>query len=138
MSIGTIIAIVLFAVVVGYFVLAYRRMKNIQVPTSEKVIILSENNFDHQTRRGVTLVDFWATWCMPCKMMVPALNDVAEELNGKAKVAKVDVDQHQLLAAKYNVRSIPTLILLRDGKEVKRFVGVKDKNFLLKQIREVM
>ncbi len=138
MSIGTIIAIVLFAVVVGYFVLAYRRMKKIQVPTSEKVIILSENNFDHQTRRGVTLVDFWATWCMPCKMMVPALNDVAEELNGKAKVAKVDVDQHQSLAAKYNVRSIPTLILLRDGKEVKRFVGVKDKNFLLKHIKEVM
>ena len=66
------------------------------------------------------------------------LNDVAEELNGKAKVAKVDVDQHQSLAAKYNVRSIPTLILLRDGKEVKRFVGVKDKNFLLKQIKEVM
>ena len=108
------------------------------MPTSEKVIILSENNFDHQTRRGVTLVDFWATWCMPCKMMVPALNDVADELNGKAKVAKVDVDQHQSLAAKYKVRSIPTLILFKDGKEVKRFVGVKDKNFLLKQIKEVM
>ena len=70
--------------------------------------------------------------------MVPALNDVAEELNGKAKVAKVDVDQNQELAAKYKVRSIPTLVLLKDGKEIKRFVGVKDKNFLLKQIKEVM
>lgn len=138
MSIGLIIAIVIFAAIVVYFVLAYRRMKNMQVPTSEKVVVLSINNFDHQTRRGVTLVDFWATWCMPCKMMVPALNDVAEELNGKAKVAKVDVDQNQELAAKYKVRSIPTLVLLKDGKEVKRFVGVKDKNFLLKQIKEVM
>ncbi len=138
MSIGLIIAIVIFAAIAGYFVLAYRRMKNMQVPTSEKVVVLSINNFDHQTRRGVTLVDFWATWCMPCKMMVPALNDVAEELNGKAKVAKVDVDQNQELAAKYKVRSIPTLVLLKDGKEIKRFVGVKDKNFLLKQIKEVM
>lgn len=138
MSTGVIIAIALFVVVVGYFVFAFRRMKKIQVPTSEKVVILNVSNFEHQTKRGVTLVDFWATWCMPCKIMVPALNDVAEELNGKVKVAKVDVDQNQALAAKFKVRSIPTLILFKDGKEINRFVGVKDKSFLLKQLKEVL
>ena len=86
MSIGTIIAIVLFAVVVGYFVLAYRRMKNIQVPTSEKVIILSENNFDHQTRRGVTLVDFWATWCGGCRQIIKEYEPLKKEI-GEDKVA---------------------------------------------------
>ncbi len=138
MSIGAIIAIVLAVVVVGYFGIALRRMKKIQVPSSEKIVNLNEANFEHQIKRGITLVDFWATWCMPCKIMVPALNDVAEELDGKVKIAKVDVDQNQSLSAKFKVRSIPTLILLKDGKEINRFVGVKDRNFLLKQLRAVL
>jgi len=138
MSIGLIVALVLVAIVAVYFGIALRRMKRMQVPTSEKVVVLNVTNFDHQTKRGLTLVDFWATWCMPCKVMVPALNDVAEELDGKVKVGKVDVDQNQALAAKFKVRSIPTLILFKDGKEINRFVGVKDKNFLLKQLKEVL
>jgi len=138
MSIGLIVALVLVAIVAVYFGIALRRMKRMQVPTSERVVVLNVTNFDHQTKRGLTLVDFWATWCMPCKVMVPALNDVAEELDGKVKVGKVDVDQNQALAAKFKVRSIPTLILFKDGKEINRFVGVKDKNFLLKQLKEVL
>ena len=138
MSTGAIIALVLLVVVVGYYWLAYRRMKNMKVASSEKIVVLNEANFEHQTKRGVTLVDFWATWCMPCKMMVPALNEVAEELDGKVKVAKVDVDQNQSLSAKFKVRSIPTLIIMKDGKEINRFVGVKDKSFLLKQLKDVM
>jgi len=138
MSTGAIIAIILAVVVVGYFGIALRRMKKIQVPSSEKIVNLNEANFEHQIKRGVTLVDFWATWCMPCKIMVPALNDVAEELDGKVKIAKVDVDKNQSLSAKFKVRSIPTLILFKDGKEINRFVGVKDKNYLLKQLKAVL
>ena len=138
MSIGLIIALVLIAVVAVYFVIALRRMKRMQVPTSEKVVVLNVTNFDHQTKQGITLVDFWATWCMPCKVMVPALNDVAEELDGRVKVGKVDVDQNKSLAAKFKVRNIPTIVLLKDGKEINRFVGVKDKNFLLKQLKDVL
>jgi len=138
MSTGLIIALVLIAVVVGYFGIALRRMKKMQVPSSEKIVNLNEANFEHQIKRGITLVDFWATWCMPCKIMVPALNEVAEEFDGEVKVAKVDVDQNKSLSAKFNVRSIPTLILFKDGKEINRFVGVKDKNFLLKQLKAVM
>ncbi len=72
---------------------------------------------------------------MPCKMMAPVLNQVAENVQGPARVAKVNVEEYQNLAGKFKVRSIPTLLLLKDGKEVNRFVGVKSKDFLLKQIR---
>ena len=138
MSTGAIIALALLVAVVGYYWLAYRRMTNMKVASSEKIVILNEANFEHQTKRGVVLVDFWATWCMPCKMMVPAHSEVAEALEGKATVAKGDVDKNQSLSAKFKVRSIPTLIVLKDGKEINRFVGVKDKSFLLKQLKDVM
>ncbi len=137
MSTTLIVILGVIVVVVGYFYFALRRMKKIDVPASAKIKTLTGNNFKHQVKNGVTLVDFWATWCMPCKMMVPVLNELAEELEGKVTVGKVDVDQNQSLAAEYKVRSIPTLVLLKNGKEINRFVGVKDKKFLLKQLGEV-
>ena len=112
-------------------------MKKSDVPTSTKIKILTGGNFKHQVKNGVTLVDFWATWCMPCKIMVPVLNELADELDGKVTIGKVDVDQNKPLAGEFKVRSIPTLVLLKNGKEINRFVGVKDKKFLLKQLSEV-
>ena len=88
-------------------------------------------------RKDTVLVDFWAPWCAPCKMLAPALNDLAEEDHDNCTIAKLNVEQHQQLAQKYNVRNIPTMILFRDGKEVKRFTGVKTKNFLVKECRLV-
>ncbi len=112
-----------------------RRMKNTpMVEDHEKVITLTESNFNHQTKNKVVLVDFWAEWCAPCRMMAPVLNEVAAELNGNSHVGKVDIQKFQSLASKYNVRSIPTLILFKNGKEVNRFVGIKSKAFLLKEI----
>ena len=73
------------------------------------------------------LVDFWATWCMPCRMLAPTIEEIAEEAEGRAYVGKVNVDEEGELAMKYGVRSIPTLIFFRDGKEVGRMVGVQDK-----------
>jgi thioredoxin 1 len=137
MSTTLIVILGIIVVVVGYFYFALRRMKKIDVPASAKIKTLTGTNFKQQVKSGITLVDFWATWCMPCKMMVPVLNELAEELEGKVTVGKVDVDQNQSLAAEYKVRSIPTLVLLKNGKEINRFVGVKDKKFLLKQLGEV-
>jgi len=82
------------------------------------------------------LVDFWAPWCGPCKMVAPILNEIAEEQQGKVRVGKVNVDNQQALATKFKVRNIPTLVLLKNGKEVKRFVGVKSKKTLLEGIAE--
>ncbi|MBN2806228.1 MAG: thioredoxin [Prolixibacteraceae bacterium] len=98
------------------------------------VITLTDKNFQQQTKNKLVLVDFWAEWCAPCRLMAPILNEVASELTGNARVGKVNVEQYQTLAQKFKIRGIPTMILFKDGKEVNRFVGVKTKEFLLKQI----
>ena len=77
------------------------------------------------------LVDFWATWCGPCKMLSPVIEKLAEELEGKVKVGKVNVDEETELAVKYNVEVIPTLILFKDGKEVKRTAGYFEKEEII-------
>ena len=101
------------------------------------VLTLTEQNFQQQTKNKVVLVDFWATWCAPCRMMAPVLNDVASDLSGNSKVGKVNIEQFQSLAQKFKVRSIPTLILFKNGIEINRFVGLKSKEFLLKEIAKV-
>ena len=85
------------------------------------VINLTRDNFEAEVTefKGTVLVDFWASWCMPCKMLSPVVDEVAEEVTS-AKVAKVNVDEQQSLAARFNVMSIPTLIVFKDGKEVRR------------------
>jgi len=120
------------------YLIARLKVKNLPaVENHEKIITLTDKNFQHQTKNNVMLVDFWAEWCPPCKMMAPVLNDVAAELTGNAYVGKVDVDQYQLLAQQYQVRNIPTMILYKNGKEIERFVGIKSKAFLVQQINKV-
>ncbi len=132
-----IIAFLLIALFATFF-LNYRKMKQIPVVEDNgKIKKLSDQNFDHQIKNGITLVDFWATWCMPCKMMAPVLNNLSEELTGNASIGKLDVDQNKAASLKYGVRSIPTLVLFKNGKEINRFVGVKTKDFLLKEIQKV-
>ena len=125
--------ILAFAVLV---LVARSKMKNTPVvEDNDDIIKLTDKNFDHQTKNKVVLVDFWADWCVPCRMMAPILNDLAGDLNGNAYVGKVDVEQNRELAQKHNVRNIPTMVLFKNGKEVNRFVGVKTKDFLMNQIR---
>ena len=101
---------------------------------AEGVIDLDGTGYDDATKTGVVLVDFWAPWCGPCKMQTPILEKVAAELGEKAVIAKVNVDEHPELAAKYGVRSIPTLILLKDGENKQQFVGLQQQAALVSAI----
>lgn len=82
------------------------------------------------------LVDFWAEWCGPCKMIAPILDEIADEQVGSVKIAKVNIDNAPSTALKYEVMSIPTMILFKDGEPVKRMVGAKPKDAILQEIAE--
>ena len=103
---------------------------------SANLVELKESNFAAETQSGVVLVDFWAPWCGPCRMQTPILEQVAVQVAGKAKVAKLNVDEAPGVAAQFGVMSIPTLIVFKDGKLVKQFVGVQQAATLAKAIAE--
>ena len=86
----------------------------------------TDSNFKEEIKKGVTLVDFSAAWCGPCRMLSPIIEEVAKNFENKATVAKVDIDSDQKIAAEYQVTSVPTMILFKDGKEVERMVGLRD------------
>lgn len=133
-----IITGIIITVLGSFFLIARYKMKNIPlVEDNKNILTLTDKNFQFQTKNKVVLVDFWASWCAPCRMMAPVLNDVASDLTGNNYVGKVNIEQYQSLAQKYNVRNIPTLILFKNGTEVNRFVGIKNKEFILKQINNI-
>ncbi len=134
---GLIIAVVVIAVVAVLIMRSYNKMKNAPVVAeSELIEHLTAQNFAHKTKSGIVLVDFWADWCMPCKMMAPILNEVAEATEGTATIYKLNVDEQQQVAAKYGIRNIPTMILFKDGKEVERIIGVKPKDYIISSINK--
>ena len=102
----------------------------------EHVLSLREDNFDEQIKntRVPILVDFWASWCPPCKVIAPSLEQIAEEMSGKACVAKVNVDDNGDLASRFGIRSIPTLVLFKHGKVVDQVIGAVPKE----QIRQLL
>ncbi len=132
----TVMVLAALVALIGLFIFNTRqKMKSLKdVKDSEKIKILTDQNFQNKIKTGTFLVDFWASWCMPCKMMAPVLNEVAEEAGDKVTIAKLNVDEQKATAARFSVRSIPTMILFQNGKEVKRIVGVKSKDYLLKEL----
>ncbi len=97
-------------------------------------IKLTDANFDETVNEGITLVDFWAEWCGPCKMIAPILEEVSEEFEGKVKIAKLDVDSNPVSSAKYGIRSIPTMLTFKDGKMVDGISGAVPKQIIINKL----
>lgn len=105
---------------------------------SEAIKELNESNFQDTVNSGVTLVDFWAPWCGPCKMQLPILESLAGSIGDKATIAKVNVDESPSLAAQFGVRSIPTLLILKDGIVQQQMVGVQQEQDLESAINDAL
>lgn len=97
---------------------------------------LTESNFNTSIKKGLVLVDFYADWCRPCKMMQPILEDVATEYNSQITITKINIDNNKNISSKYNVTGIPCMILFENGKEVKRIVGYHEKEQLLEKLAD--
>jgi thioredoxin 1 len=97
---------------------------------------LTESNFNTSIKKGLVLVDFYADWCRPCKMMQPILEDVATEYNSQITITKINIDNNKNISSKYNVKGIPCMILFENGKEVKRVVGYHEKEQLLEKLAD--
>lgn len=101
------------------------------------VLKITSENFEQEVSKSniPVLLDFWASWCGPCRMVSPIVDEVANEVEGKVKVGKINVDEEQKLAEAFNVMSIPTLVVINNGKLVKQSVGVKSKNEILEMLK---
>ena len=99
---------------------------------------LNKDNFEQSIANGVALVDFWAEWCGPCKMQLPIIEEFSSEMEGKATIGKVNVDEELELAQSFGIQSIPTLILFKDGKPVKKLVGLHSKESLYEEVNQVL
>jgi len=101
------------------------------------VITITSKNFEQEVSKSEVpvLLDFWASWCGPCKMVSPIIDEVAKELEGKAKVGKINVDEEQELAQAFSIMSIPTLVVINNGKLVNQAVGVRSKSEILEMLK---
>jgi len=98
------------------------------------IVNVTDQNFSKETSEGLVLVDFWAPWCGPCKMVAPVLEEIDSEMSDKIQIAKLDVDENQETAGQYGVMSIPTLLLFKDGNVVDQVVGFQPKEALVELI----
>ena len=105
---------------------------------SEDVVILNEGNFEEEVINSSVpvLVDFWAVWCGPCSMIAPVVDEIAQEMKGKVKVGKVNVDESPALAGRYGIRAIPTLLIFKNGEVVDQIIGVQPKAAIIASLNK--
>jgi thioredoxin 1 len=102
-----------------------------------KYIELTAENFDETVNNGISLVDFWAPWCGPCRMIAPVIDELANDFDGKANICKVNTDEQQDLAVKYGVRSVPTILFMKDGEVVDQVIGAQSKQALTDKLNSI-
>jgi thioredoxin 1 len=112
--------------------------KENEMAENGKTVVVTDGNFNNEIEQhsGLSLVDFWAAWCGPCRMVAPVIEQLAGEYEGKLKVGKLDVDSNQQTAMRFNIRSIPSILIFKDGQLVDTVVGAVPKAFLERKIQE--
>ena len=103
-----------------------------------KYIELNSSNIEDTIKEGLALVDFWAPWCGPCRMIAPIIDELANDLEGKAKICKINSDEEQELVAKYGIRSIPTILFMKNGEVVDTIIGASSKQALIDKINSLL
>lgn len=98
------------------------------------IMNITDSTFKHETKDGLVLVDFWAPWCGPCKMIAPVLEEIDEEMGDQVKIVKLNVDENQVTTADFGVMSIPTLLLFKDGEVIEKLIGFQPKEHLVDMI----
>ena len=132
------VAILVVLLAVAYFK-RYKLLKNLEdTPDNENVIILTDDNFVKTTEIGISLIDFWAPWCAPCKILAPTINELANEYGERIQICKLNVDENHQTTTQLKIRSIPTVIMMQNGQIVGHFVGVKPKYVYAKAIKELI
>lgn len=105
---------------------------------AQNVKSINESEFNTEIKSGYVLVDFWATWCPPCKMLAPVLDELSKDFVGEIRFVKIDIDKNRSVAGQYQIQSIPTLILFKDGKAVNKWVGLQEKSAFKKVLQEAI
>ncbi|GAB6008258.1 thioredoxin [Dysgonomonas reticulitermitis] len=101
------------------------------------IVTLTSSNYDAETAKGLVLVDFWAPWCGPCRKMAPTLEEIATEYKGSVKIGKLNTDNYRKFSVEKKIEALPTIVIYKDGKEIKRLVGLRSKAELVKVIEEI-
>lgn len=113
-------------------------MKDSKMVGNDKVPELTNGEFEDFIKKGAVLIDFFAEWCMPCVMMGPVVDELSEKLKGKIRVGKVNIEDNQALAQKYNIRSIPNFILFKDGKQIQNFIGAMSAEDFEEKLKKLL
>jgi len=133
-----VIVLLIAAFIVFMFIYKKKLLKYDTKDDSKKIILLNDNTFYNKISGSVAIVDFWAEWCQPCKLQAPIISELADEMSDKIKVCKIDVEKNKIVASKLGIKSIPTIIIFKNGKEKERFVGLKTKQALKKSIEQYL
>ena len=106
----------------------------------ESVLTLNKENFEQEilNNKGVSLLDFWATWCGPCQVLNPVLERLADDFAGRVKIGKINIDENETLAASYGIRAIPALLFLKDGEVVDRVMGAESEDVLTQKLLKTL